>query len=493
MHPVDFVNKWTGVTLTERSASQQHFLDLCDVLDVPKPAEVDKEGRVYTFEKGAAKSTGGKGWADVWYRGHFGWEYKGPHKDLDKAYDQLLRYKDDLENPPLLVVSDLDRIIIRTNFTGTVLEKHEITLATFADPDNQRKLRNLFDNPDAFKPDISIEKVTEEAAQRFGQIAQGLQARGENPHTVAHFLVQMLFCLFAADIGLLPKRVFSRLLDFGRQNPKQFRDQTQLLLETMSTGGFVAYETIPHFNGGLFREVHALELTPEEVGVLDAASDLDWSQVEPAIFGTLFERSLDPGQRSQLGAHYTGRADILRVVEPVVMQPLRRRWDEVKGELDALVARRDAATTTQTRRNREADIRKVLRDFTAELEAVTILDPACGSGNFLYVALNQLLTLEKEALTYGATGGGLPMGYPTVRPKQVTGMEINEYAQELAQVVIWIGYLQWMIGNGFGWTEPVLEDLQTIRLRDALLDVAPGPEPTPVAPGPVRLLRIFRG
>lgn len=111
MHPVDFVNKWTGVTLTERSASQSHFLDLCRVLGVRTPTDVDKDGSVYTFEKGGTKSTGRKGWADVWYRGRFGWEYKGPHKDLDEAYGQIIQYKDALENPPLLVVADFDRII----------------------------------------------------------------------------------------------------------------------------------------------------------------------------------------------------------------------------------------------------------------------------------------------------------------------------------------------------------------------------------------------
>ncbi|MGI8977579.1 MAG: type IIL restriction-modification enzyme MmeI, partial [Thermomicrobiales bacterium] len=318
MHPVEFQRKWTGVSLTEKSASQSHFIDLCHVLGVPTPTDLDPDGSFYTFEKGASKSNGGQGWADVWYRGHFGWEYKGPKKDLGAAYDQLLRYKDDLENPPLLVVSDLDRIEVHTNFTDTVKQVHVITLAAFTEPDNQRLLKGLFENPQALKPDLDRQIVTEEAAKRFGQIAQGLQARGEDPHAVAHFLVQALFCLFAEDIGLLPRRVFSRLLDFGKQNPKHLRDETQRLLDAMSTGGFVSWETIPHFNGGLFRDVHALELTTAEVDALAAAADLDWSAVEPAIFGTLFERSLDPAQRSQLGAHYTGRADIERVVDPVV-------------------------------------------------------------------------------------------------------------------------------------------------------------------------------
>ena len=167
MHPVDFVNKWKDVELTERSASQSHFNDLCCVLGVPAPTDVDKDGSCYTFEKGASKSSGGKGWADVWYRGRFAWEYKGPHKDLDKAYDQLLRYRDNLGNPPLLVVSDLDRIIIKTNFTDTKQETHEITLEPFPDTKCHDLLRNLFENPNALKPGISRELVTEEAAPRW--------------------------------------------------------------------------------------------------------------------------------------------------------------------------------------------------------------------------------------------------------------------------------------------------------------------------------------
>ncbi|HEV2127401.1 MAG TPA: type IIL restriction-modification enzyme MmeI [Thermomicrobiales bacterium] len=152
MHPVEFVEKWRGVTRTERSAAQEHFLDLCRVLDVPTPAEVDKHGATYTFEKGATKSTGGSGWADVWYRGHFAWEYKGPDKDLGKAYDQLLRYKDHLENPPLLVVSDLNRIVIRTNFTNTTQETIEITLDTFAERESQDALRRMWTKPMSFRP-----------------------------------------------------------------------------------------------------------------------------------------------------------------------------------------------------------------------------------------------------------------------------------------------------------------------------------------------------
>jgi type II restriction/modification system DNA methylase subunit YeeA len=474
MHAVDFQRKWRDVRVKERSGAQEHFLDVCELVGARKPVEADPAGEFYTFEKGATKSTGGGGWADVWYRGHFGWEYKGPDKDLGKAYDQLLRYKDDLENPPLLVVSDLDVIEVHTNFTDTVKQVHRITTETIAEEESLRVLRALFFAPQILRPTVTPESVTEEAAARFGELAKSIQARGHDPQEIAHFLVQLLFCLFAEDIGLLPNRVFSRLLDYARQNPKVFRDETQKLLEAMGTGGSVAYETIPHFNGGLFRDVHALELTPTEVDELDAASHLDWSQVEPAIFGTLFERSLDPVARARYGIHYTGRDDIARVVDPVVLQPLRRRWETVKAEIASLVERRNAAKTNRIRNDRQRDIVRAVTAFTDELAGVRILDPACGSGNFLYVALKGLLDLEKEVLTYAAAEAGLPMGFPKVGPEQVLGLEINAYAQELAQVVIWIGYLQWMIGNGFGWREPVLRDLDTIRLQDALIDERDG-------------------
>lgn len=473
MRAVDFQQKWIGVTLKERSASQEHFIDLCHVLGVDTPATADPDGTFYTFERGAAKLGGGDGWADVWKRGFFAWEYKGKRANLEAAYVQLARYREDLENPPLLVVSDLNRIEIHTNFTGTVKKVYAIDLNSFADATSQHWLKALFTDPESLRPNQTVASVTEEAAARFGAIARGLHARGHSPHETAHFLVQLLFCLFAEDVGLLPNNVFTKLVAFGVRLPREFTKQTTALLEAMATGGSMALESIPHFNGGLFRTVHPLELDAAEIRILSEASTLDWSAVEPAIFGTLFERSLDPTKRSQLGAHYTSRADIERVIDPVVMAPLRRRWEEVRAELDEIKVRWDAATTAQTRTNRRQEYIKVFNGFLEELSAVRILDPACGSGNFLYVAMERLLTLEKDVLTYGANQG-LPLGAPSIRPSQVLGLEINEYAQELAQVVIWIGYLQWMLGNGFGYSEPILESLDTIRLQDALLNFSGG-------------------
>ncbi|HEV2073340.1 MAG TPA: DNA methyltransferase [Thermomicrobiales bacterium] len=153
------------------------------------------------------------------------------------------------------------------------------------------------------------------------------------------------------------------------------------------------------------------------------------------------------------------------MVDPVVMTPLRRRWNEVRAEADALLAAAESAKIAATRTRQRNAFTAKIDAFLAELREVRVLDPACGSGNFLYIALERLLNLEKEVRLYRAMAG-FPLGFPEISPQQVLGMEINEYAQELAQVAIWIGYLQWMIRNGFGWSEPVLDELETIRLQE---------------------------
>jgi type II restriction/modification system DNA methylase subunit YeeA len=470
MNIPEFQAKWQGATLKERSASQEHFLDLCHALNVPTPAEADPNGTFYTFEKGAEKTGGGKGFADVWFRGHFAWEYKGRHADLVTAYRQLLQYREDLENPPLLVVCDLNRFEVHTNWTNTAKRVYRFTLSELDQPATLAILRAVFTNPEALRPDVTPAAVTEAAAARFGTLAAGLHARGVDPQRAAHFLVQLLFCLFAEDVGLLPRGLFTDLLTLGSRRPQLFSGQVQALLTAMRDGGVFGVVEIARFNGGLFAEIGVEPLTAGELTELREAAALDWGSVEPAIFGTLFERSLDPGKRAQLGAHYTGRVDIERVVEPVLIAPLRKRWAAVREEADRRKVAWDAATTPQTRTNRRAAFAAILAGFGEELAAVGVLDPACGSGNFLYVALAKLLDLEKAVAVYGAANG-LPMGLPQVGPRQLAGLEINAYARELAQVVVWIGYLQWMIGNGFGGRrDPILEPLETIRLQDALLD-----------------------
>ncbi len=472
-----FITKWQRSTLTERSAAQQHFLDLCAVLSEPTPAAADPDGSFYTFERGVRKTGGDGGWADVWKRGYVAWEYKGKRKDLAAAYQQLLQYREDLENPPLLVVCDLARFEVHTNFTGTVKQVYAFDLA-----DLQRNeptptcvlpplevLRAVFAHPDRLRPTRTTASVTEDAARAFATLADSLRRRGENSEATAHFLMRLLFCLFAEDIDLLPDRLFTTLVERTRTRPAEFTTRLGLLFTAMATGGSFGSEDIAYFNGGLFVDAAVPTLTGDDLATLARAAALDWASIEPAIFGTLFERSLDPTKRAQLGAHYTSRDDILLIVEPVLMVPLRRRWAVVREEAQALIARRDAANGAVRTRHQQA-LERLLLAFADEIAAVRVLDPACGSGNFLYVALKHLLDLWKEVSAFAAASGVAGLLPYTVGPQQLYGIEVNVYAHELASVVVWIGYIQWLHDNGFGIPEdPILKPLRTIRRMDAVL------------------------
>jgi hypothetical protein len=501
MTPARFIAKWSRSQLSERAASQEHFIDLCHLLSQPTPAERDATGAEYTFDKsvsvtaGASKGAkGDRGFADVWWRGKFGWEYKrkDKHADLGDAYRQLCQYREALENPPLLVVCDIARTEIHTNFTGTAKQLHTIALADLDKPETGAlgTLRRVFTDPDWFRPTATSAKITEDVAKQFAGLAEALHKRGHDPHTTARFLMKCMFCLFAEDVDLLPDKLFRRMATQWHDAPDQLTDRLTELFAKMRTGGAFGFERIPWFNGGLFDETPALPLTEPEVGVLILAAKQDWSAVEPAIFGTLFERSLDPTKRAQIGAHYTSREDILLVVEPVIMAPLRRQWQEVRAKCDAFVEHRSESQRQRQRGSHAKGDTKPetftqhledeLHGFLTRLSSLRILDPACGSGNFLYVAIQQLVALEKQVITYAAGPDIAVTLFPQVRPTQLHGIEINPYAAELAQVVIWIGYLQWMRENGFNAPrDPILQQLQTIENRDAILDLSDPKSPKP--------------
>jgi hypothetical protein len=476
----EFIAKWRKVELKERSAAQEHFLDLCHVFEHPTPAAADPTGENFCFEKGAAKHAGGDGFADVWKRGFFGFEYKGKHKDLAAAYDQLLRYRNALENPPLLVVCDLDRIIVHTNFTGTVSATHEIQLENLGDSRNLAILRGVFHNPEALHPARTSVAVTQDAARQFAEIAAALRNRGLDPAAVAHFLDRIVFCFFAEDTRLLPDMVFNQIVKNSAGDPVRFGKILGQLFDTMATGGDFGTDPIRHFNGNLFEDRSVVDLTADEMRRITAATDLDWSAVDPSIFGTLFERGLDPAKRSQLGAHFTGRDDIELVVDAVMMAVLRREWDKCRATIDCLLAtgrKSPAAAATPAKPMNAAAMKKargesgsILHRFLDRLQRVRVLDPACGSGNFLYVALLRLKDLEKEAILYG-NDNGLGSFLPMVGPWQLHGIEINSYAHDLAQMTVWIGWLQWIRANGFGFpADPILRPLsENIRLMDAII------------------------
>ena len=523
MTPHEFIAKWRNVELKERTASQSHFNDLCALLGVVDPIAADPAGEWFTFEKGVEKTTGGNGWADVWRKDYFAWEYKGRHANLDKALQQLLRYARNLDNPPLLIVSDMDRIQVHTNFTNSVADVHLFALEDLRDGVVRERLKQAFVDPEAFRPTKTVQALTEEVAREFATLAQRLRDRGHDATAVAHFVVRCAFCMFAEDVELLPNKMFERLVDESRRNPHEFAELAGDLFKLMSTGGRLGLERVAHFNGGLFDDDAVLPLNRVDVDLLYAACKQHWGEIDPSILGTLFERGLDPDKRSQLGAHYTDRAKIELIVGPTIAEPLTTEWIALRDQATAAVEAAEAAATTvreraashgelkaevralegALRRGAQADLfpdaprQKLVREldalakevraatqsvraaraevkatrdtFMAKLRAFRVLDPACGSGNFLYVALKLLKDIEHRVNT-DAEALGVPLVTPEVGPANVLGIELSPFAAELARTSVWIGDIQWMRKNGFEPSrDPVLKPLKTIECRDAVL------------------------
>ena len=478
MTPQDFITKWRNTELKERSASQSHFNDLCRLLELDDPTTADGKGEWFAFEKGASKTSGGEGWADVWRKDCFAWEYKGKRANLDKAFDQLLQYAIALENPPLLIVSDMDVIRIHTNWTNTVQQVHTLTLDDLKDAANRDKLRNAFLSPETFKPTKTRQLVTEQAAQNFANLAQRLRERGHEPQQVAHFVNRLVFCMFAEDVELLPNKMFERMIKAARPKPETFAVHAKALFAAMKEGGLVGFETVEWFNGGLFDNDEVLPLEWEDLDDLIRAAHLDWSDIDPSILGTLFERGLDPAKRSQLGAHYTDRDKIMQIVNPVIVEPLLAEWAEVKAQIEDLIdkapkATKDKLLSTSQKAARTRALAKaeaLHQAFLDRLKAFRVLDPACGSGNFLYIALLELKNIEHR-VNLEAEALGLPRGFPQIGPEVVLGIELSAYAAELARVSVWIGEIQWMRRNGFEAAKnPILRSLKTIENRDAVLN-----------------------
>lgn len=484
----EFLRKWAksgqASGLGERAGAQSHFLDLCRFLEVPSPDDPDS----YCFERGLWGIEGGKKFADVWKRGCFAWEYKAPGKNLRAALAQLMQYALPLENPPLLIVSDREVIQIHTHFTGHPSLMHELAHDELRDPRKQALLRSAFLTPNDFRPIQTSSALTADLAGQFAQIADALRRRGEPSFRAAHFLVQCIFCSFAEDIGALPDHVFRRLV-IKRQTPTALQRGLGELFSRMQTGGDFGVESIPWFNGGLFKAVDVPRLDPPEVEVLERAASSSWQSIDPSILGTLFERGLDPMKRSQMGAHYTDAATIERLIEPTIRRPLLQEWDGIKREISTLTSERDMLRVRAKgipsksaklaakyrgvrgaagRANRRAE--NLLAGFFDRLNRFRVLDPACGSGNFLFLALKALKDVE-HLVNFEAEELGLQRHIPVTGPQNVLGIEVNEYAAELARATVWIGELQWRRLHGYGWKEdPILDPLDHIECRDALIN-----------------------
>ncbi|MEW6253217.1 MAG: DNA methyltransferase, partial [Planctomycetota bacterium] len=395
--------------------------------------------------------------------------------------------------PPFLLVIDVGQVIelyaefTRSGATYTPFpdpRSHRIALADLARAEVRATLRRIWLDPLSLDPARASARVTRDVATRLAELARSLEASGHGPQQVAAYLTRCLFSMFAEDVELLPRAdgegSFARLLRQYRDDPATLQRMLAALWADMDRGGFsvALAQTVLRFNGKLFKgasdDAYSLPLTREQVDLLLAAARANWREVEPAIFGTLLERALDPAERHALGAHYTPRAYVERLVLPTVMEPLRAEWADAQAAA-LLLAHEAAELEGRAREAKMEAARAEIRRFHHRLCTLRVLDPACGSGNFLYVTLEHLKRLEGEVLNQlaalGQTQDSLALEGETVTPRQLLGIEVNARAAALAELVLWIGYLQWHIrtrGNR-AVAEPVVHDWGNIVCRDAVL------------------------
>lgn len=510
------------MSASELATAQSFVLDFCDALGVAKPHPTPAQDYMFerpvTFVHGDGATSAGR--IDCYRRGHFVLEAKklkaGAHtKGFD---DGLLRARSQGEayaralpvaegRPPFVLVVDVGTVIeVYAEFSrsgGTYIpfpdpRSHRIALADLVRPDILKRLRQIWTDPDSLNPARISAQVTREVSERLAQLARSLEQGGHAPQQVAAYLTRCLFCMFAEDVALLPQGSFLGLLQTHRQDPVALQHMLRILWADMDVGGFSAALAKPvlKFNGTLFKGAgangYSLLLTTAQIDLLILAAQANWREVEPAIFGTLLERALDPTERHALGAHYTPRAYVERLVLPTVMEPLRAQWGNVQAaalllahEAAALEAHPPAVASKKdfpaldrhaaAVRAKWQEARQQVKDFHHRLCSLRVLDPACGSANFLYVTLEHLKRLEGEVLNQlgalGDTQAALDLGIETVTLRQLRGIELNERAAALAELVLWIGFLQWHI-RAFGNSsvaEPVVHDYGNIEHRDAVL------------------------
>ncbi len=489
-----FIQRWQKATGSERANHQLFVAELCDLLDLPRPdpATEDNAENAYVFERLVTfynpDGTTNRGFIDCYRRDSFILEAKHTGKTpgsgvwdeaMLRAHGQAVAYARALPKeegrPPFVITVDVGVALeLYSEFTqsgGAYIpypdpRAHRIHLEELKDEAIRDRLHKVWTAPLALDPTRISAKVTREIASQLATLAKSLEQSGNAPAEVGAFLMRAIFTMFAEDVGLIDDHAFTDLLESIRQTPEHFIPLVEELWDKMNTGGFSATlrKQILQFNGGLFSDARALDLDQKQIELLIDAARADWQQVEPAIFGTLLERALDPHERHKLGAHYTPRAYVERLVMPTIINPLRNEWDNIKTA---------ALLLDQQGKHKKAV--EEIRGFHIRLCQVRILDPACGSGNFLYVTLEHLKRLEGEILNaldqLGETQGLLELQGVTVDPHQFLGIETNPRAATIAESVIWIGYLQWHFrtkGN-INPPEPVLRDFHNIENRDAVL------------------------
>jgi hypothetical protein len=377
--------------------------------------------------------------------------------------------------PPFLIVVDVGHSIeLYADFslTGKAYlpfpdpRTFRISLEDLALSPIQERMRAVWLNPLSLDPARETAKVTREVAGKLAVLARNLELQ-HSPKAVAEFLTRCIFTSFAEDVKLLPERGWLNLLQSLREDVDNFPPMAEALWRTMNDGGFspILRAHLLKFNGGLFESTKALPLTRDQLGLLIEAADSRWRDVEPAIFGTLLERALDPDERHALGAHYTPRAYVERLVIPTLVEPLRDDWRNALAVITQQINSGDGAAAIET-----------AQEFHRKLCSTRVLDPACGSGNFLYVALEHLKRLEGEVLetlrSLGETQQALEHTGLTVDPHQLLGIELNPRAAVIADLVLWIGYLQWHFRTRGDAQPPipVIRNFHNIVNRDALLE-----------------------
>jgi hypothetical protein len=494
-----FIERWknTKGSGAELADFQSFLVELCELLSVPRPdpkSDATKDNE-YIFERpvdsftanGSLKSS--KNRIDLYRRDCFVMEGKqtglkigshGWNKAMEKAKSQAYNYIQSLSvedgRPPFIIVVDVGRSIqIYSEFScsGGIYSPfpdpthYLIKLEDIEKPAIQRRLQALWLAPERLDSSKYAAKVTKDLSLKLAELAKSLEESGYAVERIAHFLKRCLFTMFSEDVELLPEDSYTNLLVRLKKTPEHFSNSMQCLWDKMNTGGFEGQlqTVLPRFNGNLFVDIDPIPLNSAQIQLLIDAAKADWRFVEPAIFGTLLERALDPKERHKLGAHYTPRAYVERLVMPTLIEPLRREWEIVKVSVEVLLQ--------QGKDNKAED---ALRVFHMHLCEIKILDPACGSANFLYVALEHLKRLEGEVLNYiSSLSDGQAMldteGF-TVDPHQFLGLEINPRAAAIAEVVLWIGFLQWhyRINGKLTLAEPILRDFKNIENRDALIE-----------------------
>jgi hypothetical protein len=378
--------------------------------------------------------------------------------------------------PPFLLTCDIgSHFELWAGFSGDYGgygARERIELDDLLKPEVFDRFVLIFTDPQKLNPQKYRAKVTREVADDLAKLAKWLERQKHEPQEVANFLMRCIFTMFAEDVEMLKGEVFTKALkERWIDNSSTFKPEIEALWQTMDTGGNFGFEKILQFNGSFFENATAFELPKEQLEVLLQAAEKDWSQVEPAIFGTLLERALNPKERSRLGAHYTPRSYVERLVRPVVIEPLRQRWElEIEPELKRLLELKEGQQEPTAAQKQKAAAE--IEEFLKELRSIRILDPATGSGNFLYVTMDLLKSLETEVVKrFEDVIGQVQLELKQVNPSQFLGIEINPRAAAIAELVIWIGYLQWHFKR-FGTAappEPILQKFHNIEYRDAVL------------------------